>query len=205
MCHYIDEFKKLLQEVGITGLLYIAMQAEALGFPMSTIRRGRCLMCGCRMSHAEMEPHGYTPRSMCLECYSEVISVRTNHCIISGDPLTSQQVYNQTQNSREMRDRISEEYWPVFVLGSAVVLGRCKPFHAIALESGYANQLPNTRRRINDEQPQKALPVPRGNQVFSQSPRQIEYQPVESFSSVFKNSRRPEGIFANFRTRKLWD
>ena len=49
MCHYIDEFKKLLQEVGITGLLYIAMQAEALGFPMSTIRRGR--MFDVRLSY----------------------------------------------------------------------------------------------------------------------------------------------------------
>lgn len=207
MCDPEENGKKLMNRVGELGIQNIAYQAEAIGIPMANVRQGICPRCGYQLSYREMFESGMTPHFLCEPCYNLAISMVRTKCLFTGYPLSNQQIQNQHHYPRELEYRISEGLpWDATTVMANIVLGKFRnPFHNVIPDSVYTNQLYHEPQYVNGGERPLALPVPRGNRVFSQSQRQIAYEPEESFDSFFQNSRQRETLFVNRKKRKLWD
>jgi hypothetical protein len=206
MCNQKVNGENLRNHVGEHGINNIVYQAQAIGIPMANVRQGVCPRCGYQLSYKEMFESSLTPRFLCEPCYNQAISRVRNTCLLTGEPLSAQQIQNQRNCPRELQYRIAEGLpWDATTVMANIVLGNFyNPFHTTIPNSGYTNQRYYESQYINDGVRPMALPVPRGSRINDQSFRMIDYQPVDSINSFFQNSRRQEEAFINLNNRGSW-
>ena len=77
-------------------------------FP-NAYKKGHCPRCGKYLSHKERHPRGHCSRSMCWECYQQLILWNEDpYCIICQGQLPNSKIREIRSNPREVRAHIHE-------------------------------------------------------------------------------------------------
>lgn len=116
MCEYMIRLIEVLTRMNGQGLENYFPHHTTNRFGFLQIQQGYCFNCGKWMHQNELNPPGRTTRSLCSNCYEVLISsVPVHNCIICGDSLPQNKIYNQQIQNREianyMHDGFCRDYF----------------------------------------------------------------------------------------------
>ena len=109
MCEYTKRIEEVKQAMAGKSIDYSFPEYVQIRFQYWRVREGHCPGCGVSIHIKERRPYGRATRSLCNQCYNDLILYKLNYnCFVCGGLLSHYKTQDQMANPREIKNNIDD-------------------------------------------------------------------------------------------------